>query len=134
MINFFEAGGGIRFVDLPGYGFARAPLEQIAGWKVLVEAYLTGRQSLALSFLILDARRGWMDKDLDLKQWLEHHNRRYAVIATKMDKLKSQLQRNQGLAQIRKQCADHEPTPFSAIDGRGVREIWKIITTIKTNP
>jgi GTP-binding protein len=45
---------------------------------------------LQLCFLILDARRGWMDKDLELKQWLEFHNRRYLVIATKTDKLKSQ--------------------------------------------
>jgi GTPase Era involved in 16S rRNA processing len=65
--------------------------------------------------LILDARRGWMDKDLELKQWLEFHNRRYLVIATKTDKLKSQSDLRQGLAAIRSQSPESEPLPFSAV-------------------
>ncbi len=71
-----------------------------------------------------------MDRDLQLKQWLDLHNRRYQVIATKMDKL-NQSEQGQGLARIREEGA--EPTPFSAHTGRGVREIWQVITkTLQT--
>ncbi len=72
-----------------------------------------------------------MDMDLELKSWLEFHNRRYQVVVTKVDKLKSNNQLKAGLAAIRKQTPDQEPVPFSAIDGRGVREIWQTISKIK---
>jgi GTP-binding protein len=125
-INFYRINGAAYFVDLPGYGYARAPRELARQWQDLMESYLLSRQTLELSFLILDARRGWMDQDLELKQWLEFHNRRYQVIATKTDKLKSQSEREQGLARIRKENV--EPLPFSAPTGRGVREIWQVIS------
>jgi GTP-binding protein len=72
-----------------------------------------------------------MEMDLELKQWLEFHNRRYQVIVTKIDKLKSKNQQIAGLASIRKQTPEQEPVPFSALDGRGVREIWQIISKIR---
>ena len=131
LINFFRLDEDIRFVDLPGYGYAQASFEERAHWKKLIEDYLVKRQSLALSFLLIDARRGWMDMDLELKAWLEFHNRRYQVIVTKIDKLKSNNQLRAGLAAIEKQVPDQQPVPFSAVDGRGVREIWQIISKIK---
>jgi GTP-binding protein len=132
LINFFQVDEGIRFVDLPGYGYARVSIEERAQWKQLIESYLLERRSLALSFLLIDARRGWMDMDLELKAWLEFHNRRYQVIVTKIDKLKSNNQLKTGLNAIQKNIADQQqPVPFSAIDGRGVREIWQIISKIK---
>ena len=130
LINFFRIGEDVQFVDLPGYGYARVSLEERARWKKLIESYLLKRQSLALSFLLIDARRGWMDMDLELKAWLEFHNRRYQVIVTKIDKLKSNTQLNAGLAAIEKQLPGLQPIPFSAIEGRGVREIWQIISKI----
>jgi GTP-binding protein len=132
LINFFRIEEGLHFVDLPGYGYAKVPLEEKAKWKQLIDAYLTKRRSLALSFLLLDARRGWMDMDLELKSWLEFHNRRFQVIVTKADKL-SNNELKAGLAEIRKQLTDQEPLPFSAVDGRGVREIWQTISKIKNN-
>jgi GTP-binding protein len=131
LINFFRIEEDLHFVDLPGYGYARVSLEEKARWKKLIEGYLLGRRSLTLSFLLIDARRGWMDMDLELKSWLEFHNRRYQVIVTKADKLKSNNQLKAGLAVIRKELKDQEPVPFSAVDGRGVREIWQIISKIK---
>ena len=116
LVNFYRVDGQFHFVDLPGYGYARVPKEIVFQWKELIEQYLLQRQSLELCFLILDARRGWMDKDLELKQWLEFHNRRYLVIATKTDKLKSQSNQRQGLAAIRSQSPESEPLPFSAED------------------
>ena len=105
------------------------PVKFTGNWKVLIEEYLENRESLKLSCLILDARRGWMEKDLDLKRWLEHHGRPYLVIATKTDKL-NQSELEHGLRAIRKEGVD--PMPFSAPSGRGVREIWQAIT--KTLP
>ncbi len=131
LINFFEIEEGLRFVDLPGYGYARVSLEERASWKKLIESYLQGRQNLALSFLLLDARRGWMDMDLELKAWLEFHNRRYQVIVTKIDKLKSNNQLKAGIAAIQAHMPDEQLVPFSAKDGRGVREIWQTISKIK---
>jgi GTP-binding protein len=125
-INFYRISGSLYFVDLPGYGYARVPREQARQWRNLIESYLLTRQTLDLSLLILDARRGWMEADLELKRWLELHNRRYLVIATKTDKLKNQSEQQRGLAHIRKEYA--EPLLFSAPTGRGVREIWQAIS------
>jgi GTP-binding protein len=130
LINFFRINPGVHFVDLPGYGYARVPMEERARWKELIESYLLKRRSLSLSFLLIDARRGWMDMDLELKAWLEFHNCRYQVVATKIDKLKSSNQLKAGLAAIQQELKDQQPVPFSAIDGRGVREIWQIISKI----
>jgi GTP-binding protein len=132
LVNFYRVGDEFNFVDLPGYGYARVPKDITSQWKELIEQYLLQRRSLELCFLILDARRGWMDKDLELRQWLEFHNRRYLVIATKTDKLKSQNDLRRGVAAIRSQSPGTEPLPFSAVSCRGAREIWQAISTIKT--
>ena len=127
-INFYRIDGSFYFVDLPGYGFARVPRGFQEEWKRLIEGYLRERTHLQLSILILDARRGWMDKDLELKKWLETENRKYLVVATKMDKLNRKDQQR-GLTEISKISGD--PLPFSALTGRGVREIWQAITKIQ---
>jgi len=132
LINFYRVGELFHFVDLPGYGYARVPKEVASQWKRLIEHYLLHRKSLQLCVLVLDARRGWMEKDLELKEWLEFHNRRYIVIATKTDKLKSKEKQRQGTTAIRNQCEAGDPLPFSAIQCRGVREIWQAISKIKT--
>lgn len=129
-VSFFRINGSLYFVDFPGYGYARVPKERAGAWRGLIESYLSKRETLGLCLLILDVRRGWMDRDLQLKEWLEVHNRRYQVVATKMDKL-NQSEQGRGLAHIREESA--EPLPFSASTGRGVRELWQVITkTLQT--
>jgi GTP-binding protein len=130
-VNFFTISESFTFADLPGYGFAKVPIHVQKSWKSLVEAYLVQREELVLSFILLDARRGWMDKDLELRDWLVHQDRPYLVVATKVDKL-NQSELHRGLAAIRRECDGSEPVPFSAVTGQGAREIWQAIKTAKT--
>jgi len=125
-INFYRIDDAFYFVDLPGYGYARVPPLQARRWKELVEHYLIKRENLKLSCLILDIRRGWMDPDRELKRWLEYQGRSYLVVATKTDKL-NRSESERGLRAIRAEGV--EPLPFSALTGRGVREIWQAIST-----
>jgi len=130
-INFYRLTSGATtgldacyFVDLPGYGYSKVSRQQAEAWKKLLENYLLNRAPLQLALVILDARRGWMPQDLELKRWLEAHHRAYLVVATKMDKL-NQSDAQRTLAAIRKEFA--EPLACSATTGRGVREIWQAI-------
>src|SRR4051794_34186417 len=59
LINFYRVEGKINLVDLPGYGFARVPLDVRARWKLLIESYLLERDTLQMAVVLLDARRGW---------------------------------------------------------------------------
>jgi len=124
-INFYRIDQAFYFVDLPGYGYARVPEEHRLRWKKLIEGYLEKRGNLKLCCLILDARRGWTPRDLDLKRWLEYHGRQHLVITAKTDKL-NQSEQERGLSAIRREGV--EPLPFSALTGRGVREIWQAIS------
>jgi GTP-binding protein len=130
-INFYRVDGRLYFVDLPGYGYARAPKGVSQAWGEFIEKYLSDRKTLALCAVVLDARRGWMETDLEMKRWLEHYNRRYLVIATKVDKL-NQSEQQRLLASFRD--AQTEALMFSAPSGRGVRETWQAISTTLNNP
>ena len=132
VINFYRVDDKIQLVDLPGYGYARVPILIKDQWKQLIEHYLLRRKALEMCVLILDARRGWLEKDLELKSWLEFHNRRYLVIATKTDKLKTQKEQQHGMAALRGKT-DNDPLPFSAIQCRGAREIWQAIWKTQNN-
>ena len=130
-INFYKVDGKLHFVDLPGYGYAKVPKGFKDAWKELIDAYLSKRNSLELCFIVIDARRGWMEMDLELRDWLEFRGRPYEVVVTKTDKLKSQSERHRGLAALREQSGGRLPMPFSALTGQGVREIWQTIQIIK---
>ena len=130
-INFYRVANGpttgagaCYFVDLPGYGYARVSRRQSETWKQLLENYLLNRAALRLALVVLDARRGWMPRDLEWKQWLEAHHRAFLVVATKMDKL-NQSDAQRTLRALRKEHT--EPLACSATTGRGVREIWQAI-------
>ena len=130
-VNFYAVDGGFRFVDLPGYGFAKVPQEKTAQWKGLIESYLLGRRSLRLAVVLLDARRAWMRKDLELREWFEFHKLPYMVAATKVDKLKTQREKQASVKALREGYAG-ELIECSAVTGRGVREIWQAIWKTKT--
>ena len=132
-INFYQIDGGFRFVDLPGYGYAKVPKAITANWQALIESYLIGRSALKLAILLVDSRRGWMPKDVELREWLEEHQQPYIVVVTKVDKLKSHKERHQSQAALRKDYSG-ELLECSAVTGRGVREIWQAITTKSKTP
>src|SRR5215813_8328147 len=87
-VNFYQVDGGFRFVDLPGYGFAKVPKEKTKEWKALIESYLKDREILPLCLIFLISGRGWMEKDMELGDWLKHKERPNIVRVTKVNKLK----------------------------------------------
>ncbi|MFH1756774.1 MAG: ribosome biogenesis GTP-binding protein YihA/YsxC [Pseudomonadota bacterium] len=128
MINFFRVNGKISLVDLPGYGYSKAPLEVRKTWKPMVESYLQTRQEICLVVLILDARRGTSPDDLALLDWLDYHGIPCAIALTKADKL-SQLERarqKKALAEI-SLLSGKTLLFFSAVTGEGKDELWKLI-------
>jgi GTP-binding protein len=86
-LNFFNWAGLLYLVDMPGYGYAKAPKEMVAAWTRLVKDYLRGRVSLKRVFLLIDARHGLMKNDLEVMNLLDESAVSYQVILTKMDKL-----------------------------------------------
>lgn len=86
-INFFLLDETLMLVDLPGYGFAKAPLSVVKAWNGLVKAYLRKRTSLRRVELLIDARRGVMDSDHAMMDLLDDAAVSYQIVLTKADKL-----------------------------------------------
>jgi len=127
-INFFLINDGFYFVDLPGYGYARVPMEVRKNWGAMVERYLKTRQGLRAVVVILDVRRMPNQADHDLLAWLAHYNIPDIMVLTKADKLKKNKQ-----AQQRTLIAGDllkDPLSlilFSAATGLGKEELWKAV-------
>ena len=87
---FFEGPdkAGLRLVDMPGYGYASAPKSRIASWTELIHKFLQGRASLARVYVLIDARHGFKDADLDVLRTLDKSAVSYQVILTKADQVK----------------------------------------------
>ena len=90
-LNIFEVGTptAFRLVDMPGYGFAKAPVKAVERWKTLVRTYLRGRQVLARVLVLVDARHGLKDSDREMMAMLDAAAVGYRVVLTKSDKLKA---------------------------------------------
>ena len=87
-INFFDLGGRLMLVDLPGYGYARASKALAAEWQELIFAYLRGRANLKRVILLIDARRGAMEVDKEVMKLLDRAAVSYCLALTKTDTLK----------------------------------------------
>lgn len=87
-INFFDLGGRLMLVDLPGYGYARASKKDVNTWSALVRDYLRGRVGLRRICLLLDSRRGATRNDLETMDVLDKAAVSYQVVLTKADKIK----------------------------------------------
>ena len=131
LIHFFSTGFGFNLVDLPGYGFAQVPMAIKRAWKPMIEAYLSGRGSLAVVICLLDARREPSQEDADLVDWLQSHGKAALVVATKADKI-SNNERTRNLKAIRESLGLRwPPVAMSAVTGEGrevvLREIREVI-------
>ena len=80
---------GLRLVDMPGYGYAAAPKAQVASWTTLIHKFLLGRASLARVYVLIDARHGLKDVDLDILKTLDSSAVSYQVVLTKADQVKT---------------------------------------------
>jgi len=135
LINFFELAPGARLVDLPGYGYAKVPIEMKRHWEKLVNAYLIERQSLVGLLLIVDARRGPKPEDLVLLEWAKRDGVDTHVLLSKSDK----LTRSEAFAQLRASRQSVGPLGtvqlFSAHDGEGLEEAARELERlVKKNP
>ena len=88
-LNFFRTGGDLVAVDMPGYGYAKAPKSEVAAWTRLVFDYLRGRPNLARVFLLVDARHGLKPNDLKAMDALDEAAVSYQAVLTKTDKVKA---------------------------------------------
>ena len=88
-INFFKMGEEHYLVDVPGYGFANAPLPIVEKWQRLLKSYLSGRPSLRRVFLLIDARHGPKTVDTEIMDMLSKSAVTFQVVITKCDKLKA---------------------------------------------
>jgi GTP-binding protein len=80
---------GLRLVDMPGYGYAAAPKTKVASWTTLIHKFLQGRSSLARVYVLIDARHGLKDVDLDILKTLDRTAVSYQVVLTKADQVKA---------------------------------------------
>jgi GTP-binding protein len=127
-INFFLINNAIYFVDLPGYGYAKVPIEVRKKWGPMVSRYLKSREGLCAVVVILDIRRRPNKADRDLLAWLAHYGIPEIVVLTKADKLKKNRQ-NRQRSLIGGDLAT-DPSSlllFSATTGMGKPALWKAI-------
>ena len=89
LLNFFSIDEKYMLVDLPGYGFAKAPPEEIAKWSQAIDTYLNSRSTLRLVLLLVDSRRDFNQEDHQLLEWAKHKQIPLLLILTKTDKLSS---------------------------------------------
>ncbi len=90
-LNFFEVGDplALRLVDMPGYGFAKAPIKVVERWKALVREFLRGRQVLKRTLVLIDSRHGVKDVDREMMTMLDEAAVGYRLVLTKADKIKA---------------------------------------------
>lgn len=131
-INYYNVNDAIYFVDLPGYGFARASESVKAQWGKMIEDYLHKSKQLRTVFLLIDIRHAPSENDRIMYDWICRNGYRPVIIATKLDKIKrSQTQKQ--LKLIRTTLEAEEGTviiPFSAETKQGREEIYEILDGI----
>ncbi len=137
-LNFFDLGGRLMLVDLPGYGYAAAPRKKVAAWSGLVRDYLRGRPSLRQVCLLLDARHGAKTHDLEIMELLAAAAVPFLVILTKADlprreALAARLAEVAALARARR-AALPEPLVTSARLGYGIAELRAKLAAIAGAP
>ena len=133
-INFFTAGDSHYLVDLPGYGYANAPVKVVEKWQHLLKQYLSGRQSLRRAFVLIDMRHGVKPVDEEILSLLDSAAVPFQCVMTKTDKIKD-INREKTIAQARQTLSKH-PAAFPEIvltsseKGTGIATLRAIIATL----
>ena len=130
-INYFTAGEDHYLVDLPGYGFAEAPVATVRKWQALLKAYLSGRATLRRAFVLIDARHGVKPVDHEIMTLLDRSAVPFQVVVTKADKI-GRGTLAQTLAQIEAELQKHpaaypELVVTSSEKGEGIPTLRAII-------
>ena len=133
-INYVTAGDGHYLVDLPGYGYAEAPVAVVEKWQRLLKSYLAGRQTLRRAFVLIDMRHGVKDVDEEILKLLDRSAVTFQAVLTKADKVKA-ADRDKTLAQVRAALQKHpaaypEIVVTSSEKGDGIETLRAIIAGI----
>ena len=134
-INYFKTGEHHYLVDLPGYGFANAPIDVVKKWQQLLKSYLSGRSSLRRAFVLVDIRHGIKKVDEEIMDLLDTSAVTFQCILTKSDKVNAG-QQNKVLNQVRNKLQKH-PAAFpellvtSAENKAGLETLRSIIATLE---
>lgn len=130
MLNFFEINADLRFVDLPGYGFAKVPVAVKKQWHELMESYLTTRVSLRAIILVMDVRHPLTEFDWLMIEWCQHRELPLHILLTKADKLAYGAAKNT-LLQVQKELKNTVfPVTiqlFSALKKTGIEEVHQAL-------
>jgi GTP-binding protein len=130
MLNFFEINELQRFVDLPGYGYAKVPIDVKQKWHQLMEIYLTQRSSLCAIVLVMDVRHPLTEFDWQMIEWCQHTGLALHILLTKADKLTFGAAKNT-LLQVQKELKDiNIPLTvqlFSALKKTGIDEVHQAL-------
>lgn len=134
-INFFTLGDSHYVVDLPGYGFAEAPVAVVEKWQKLLKAYLSGRASLRRAFVLIDTRHGIKAVDDEIMTLLDQSAVTFQVVMTKADKVK-EAERDKILSQVRKALSKHpaaypELLMTSSEKGWGIENLRALIAGLE---
>lgn len=134
-LNFYTINEIFRFVDVPGYGYARVSKKERQQWAKMIERYLADRDQLELLFLLMDGRHSPTELDQGMYRLAEEMEIPFAIVLTKMDKIKSS-QWNKHFSMY-KNALDLPSLdavfPFSATTGQGSEDIWDVIQTFVLN-
>ncbi len=131
-IHFYRVNDRFFLVDLPGYGYARAPEALRRAWRPLVEGYLVGRAPLRAVVVIVDIRHDPTEGDLELLDYLAHRGIPAILVLAKSDKLPRGRQAARALAitralAARPGAAALDPNLFSAVTGQGLDALWRAL-------
>jgi GTP-binding protein len=130
MLNFFEINEQQRFVDLPGYGYAKVPLDVKNKWHQLMEIYLTQRKSLCAIILVMDVRHPLTEFDWQMIEWCQHTGLALHILLTKADKLTFGAAKNT-LLQVQRELKDTNipltAQLFSALKKTGIDEVHQAL-------
>ncbi|MBM9519847.1 YihA family ribosome biogenesis GTP-binding protein [Desulforhopalus vacuolatus] len=129
-LNFFQIGDDVRFVDLPGYGYAKVPQGMQNAWQALITSYLEERKCLKCVVVIVDIRHEPKLLDSQLIDWLRDQKIPFLVVYTKIDKVSgSALGKNARQLDIGHHLQENQRVLFSALNGRGRDKLIEALTT-----